>query len=140
MPQEAPVRQPIAAAFARKVKDADAREIAALVTSTMGAIEKILSPIIGKGGVVAMYRRSLLVVGASHSWLAPSDSPRKEIDLATLLSLLAAQDCADAASAGGALLQTFHDLLASLVGTSLSQRLLRNVWADLDPGPQDQRT
>jgi len=132
MPQENPDRQHIAAALTRKAEDgADARQIAAAVTTAMGAIETSLKPIIGKGGVVAMYRRSLLLVGSSHSWLTGSDSTRNAIDLAALRSLLAQRGASDAASAGGALLQTFCDLLASLVGNSLSERLLRNVWADL---------
>ena len=132
MPQENPDWQHIAAALTRKAEDgADAGQIAAAVTTAMGAIETSLKLIIGKGGVVAMYRRSLLLVGASHPWLTRNDSSRGEIDLGALRALLAERGAADAASAGGTLLQTFCDLLGSLVGTSLSERLLRNVWANL---------
>ena len=35
----------------------------------------------------------------------------------------------DAAAAVNALLQAFHELLASLIGLSLTERLLRTVWA-----------
>lgn len=131
MPQQNTDRQPIATALARKTEGTDARQIAAVVTTAMGAIETSLRPIIGKGGVVAMYRRSLLLVATAHPWLTSSDSSRNEIDLPALRSLLAEQDAAGAATAGAALLQTFCDLLASLVGNSLSERLLRNVWVDL---------
>ena len=131
MAQENQDRQHIAEALARRTESADAGQIAAVVTTAMGAIETSLSPIIGGGGVVAMYRRSLLLARASHPWLTSSDSTRNEIDLGALRSLLAGQDAAGATSAGGALLQTFCDLLASLVGNSLSERLLCKVWADL---------
>jgi hypothetical protein len=132
MPQENQDRQPIFEALRRRSEEgADAAQIAAVVATAMAAIETHLKPIIGKGGVVAMYRRSLLLVSSSHPWLTASDSSRNEIDLDALRALLAARGAADAASAGGALLQTFCDLLASLVGSSLSDRLLRNVWAAL---------
>jgi hypothetical protein len=52
-----------------------------------------------------------------------------------LTSLLARQTGADAAAAGALVLQTFHDLLASLVGPSLAERLLRPAWAILMSGP-----
>ena len=41
---------------------------------------------------------------------------------------------------GGALLQTFYELLASLVGPSLTERLLRSVWAHSSSGPPAQDT
>ncbi len=132
MAQEDHSRRDIAAALARKAAaGADAEQIAAAVTATMGAIEASLRPIIGNGGVVAMYRRSLLLVGAAHPWLASGEGARSEIELDALRSLLAAQDAAGATTAGAALLQTFCDLLASLIGSALSERLLRNVWVNL---------
>ena len=39
------------------------------------------------------------------------------------------QAAAEAAAGGTALFQSFHELLASLVGASLTDRLLRSVWA-----------
>ena len=139
MPQEKQDTKSISAEFARKTEGADAEQIVDTVTAAMGAIETSLRPIIGKGGVVAMYRRSLLLIATSYPWLTSSDSARTEIDLAALRSLLAERGAADAAQAGAALLQTFFDLLASLVGKSLSERLLRNVRAELSAGPPRQQ-
>jgi DNA-binding GntR family transcriptional regulator len=51
-------------------------------------------------------------------------------DLAALKALLSRQTSADAASGGAAFLHAFHDLLSSLVGHSLTERLLRSVWID----------
>lgn len=134
MPQETPDSRPISAALARKAADgASAEVIAATVITAFVAIEASLTPIIGAGGVVAMYHRSLLRVGSSRPWLSGGDSTRTrtQIDVAGLRSSLAERAVADAADAGGALLQTFCDLLASLIGASLTERLLRDVWADL---------
>ena len=61
------------------------------------------------------------------------------IDLATLKSVLAQQSSADAAG-DGALLQTFYDLLASLVGPSLTERMLRSIWKTSTSGAPAQDT
>lgn len=61
------------------------------------------------------------------------------VDLAALKAILAQQD-SETATAGGALLQTFYELLASLVGPSLTERLLRSVWENPLSGPPAQDT
>ena len=108
---------------------ADAARIAEVVVSTWQDIDAALGPVIGKGGVAALYGRSLYLSASSHPWLgglhAGDGSP---MDLAALQSILAQQDAAAATAAGLAVLQTFHGLLASLVGPSLTERLLRSVW------------
>jgi len=45
------------------------------------------------------------------------------------MACLAAQQTAAAAEAAGALLLTFAELLATLIGESLTERLLAPVWA-----------
>ena len=42
---------------------------------------------------------------------------------------------ADAVAAATALLRAFHDLLASLIGQPLTERLLDPVWAPPGPPP-----
>lgn len=119
----------IAASLANRIENgADAAHIAGVIAAAMTGIAANLSPIIGNGGVVALYRRSCHLLVPLHPWLATSDSTRAEIDTAGLKSLLAKQSTADAAQAGGALLQTFSDVLVSLVGAPLGDRLLQPVW------------
>ncbi|HEY4957625.1 MAG TPA: hypothetical protein VII31_07410 [Caldimonas sp.] len=126
----------IAAALARKVQaGADAIEIAGTVTAAVTGVAASLSPIIGRGGVVALFRRSLHLVGPAYPWLGSSDNSRSEIDAQALGALLAERGAADAAVAGGALLQTFSDLLVSLVGASLGYRLLQPAWETLSIDP-----
>jgi hypothetical protein len=112
-------------------KGADVAQIADALVSTLQKIDAALSPIIGQGGVAALYRRSLYVTGQAHPWLAGThEGIHTAVDLSALKSQLVQQTSVKAAAGGDALLQTFYKLLASLVGPSLTERLLRSVWAN----------
>ena len=91
-----------------------------------------LSPIVGVRGVAALHNRSHHLCAASHAWMAGlRDAAAVNAEGAIckdLVALLAQRDRAEAMSAGEAYLQTFHDLLTSLIGPSLTERLLRKVW------------
>lgn len=118
---------------------ADAARVADHVVAVWQQVEEALTPIIGQRGVAALYKRSLYLVAQEHPWLArlrEADPPA--VDAAALRSALAQQDAAAAAAGGGALLQTFHELLASLVGPSLTGRLLAAAWALPTSGPSAQ--
>jgi hypothetical protein len=119
-------------ALARRVEQgAAASQVADMLVSTWQEIDTALGPIIGQRGVAALYKRSLFLTGAAHPWLAAiHGNVRTSIDFAALKSVLVQQGSADAAAGGGALLHTFHELLTSLVGPSLTERLLRSVWAN----------
>jgi hypothetical protein len=117
------------------------RQIAGAVTSTFQGIDQALTPIIGKRGVAALYKRTVHLAGRTHSWLAvPMDGVPAEMDVAALTGALEGQTAAHAAAAGALLLQTFHELLTTLVGPSLTERLLRPVWAALLSGPSAKDT
>ncbi len=132
----------IASSLASRVAaGADAEQIAEVVVATFQQIGAALTPIVGPRGVAALYMRSVHLAGSAHPWLAGAqDGPSTAIDVAQLRSLLEQQRGADAAAGGGDLLQTFRDLLASLVGASLTDRLLRSVWAHPVSGPPAQDT
>lgn len=94
------------------------------------AIDSALAPIIGGSGVAALYHRSLYLNAKTHPWLAHERSTHAfSIDLAALRGLLADREAAEAAAGSSALIHTFTELLASLVGDSLAERLLGPVWA-----------
>jgi len=125
-------RQLLRTALALKIEQgADAAEVAAVVTRALGAMAAKLSPIVGKAGVVALYKRSIHLASPAYPWLSSSGDARDEIDLAALGSSLAGQGAAGAAEAGAAVVETFRDLLGSLVGIDLTHRLLHSVWTDL---------
>lgn len=100
-----------------------------------------LEPHYRSGGVAALYKRSLYLTVSTHPWLGGAQQGAQAgVNITVLKSLLAQQSSADAAAAGGALLQTFYELLASLVGPSLTERLLRAVWTNPFSGAPAQDT
>ena len=122
-------------------KGADAAQIADAIVSTWQVIDAALSPIIGQGGVAALYKRSLYLTGQVYSWMAGMhEGVPTAMDLAALKSLLVQQGSADAAAGGGVLLQTFRELLASLVGPSLTDQLLHSVAANFSSAQPAQDT
>ena len=134
-PEPAPTPS-LPAPLARRVgADASAAQVAAAAVATWHEIDAALAPFVGPRGVAALYKRSLHLARAAHPWLAGASAGLHDaLDLAALDVVLARQDSASAAAGGGALLQTFHDLLATLVGPSLTERLLRSVWANTSSG------
>ena len=118
---------------------ADAAQIADEIVTMCQEINDALSPIIGRRGVDALHKRSLHLAALAYPWLAMArDGAQEFMDPAKLKSTLAAQSSADAAAGGGALLQTFQDVLASLVGPSLTERLLHPVWNNSSGSPPAQ--
>lgn len=120
----------MAASLASRINGrTDAAQIADEIVIMFEEINDVLSPIIGRRGVDALYKRSLHLAVPAYPWLADArDGIQEFMDPAKLKSTLCAQSPASAAAGGGVVLQTFHDLLASLVGPSLTERLLHPVW------------
>ena len=141
MPTPSPQRDLIAAALARRSgQAADAARISDAVISALQEIDAALAPIVGQRGVAALCKRSLFLTTAAHPWLAGThDGTQAAIDLAPLKAALAQQTSGDAAAGGTALFVNFHELLGSLVGPALTERLLRSVWTPSSSGepPQD---
>ena len=110
---------------------ANAEQLADAIVAVWREIDHALHPIIGHRGVAALYNRSLQarrgrppVAGRRPGGRAG----RHRLDGAARRPAAAA--AADAAAAGTALFQTFQQLLASLIGASLTERLLQSR---LDP-------
>ncbi|HTE04976.1 MAG TPA: hypothetical protein VK824_02190 [Planctomycetota bacterium] len=108
----------------------------ASVVATWRQIDLALSPILGSRGTAGLYQRSLHLASTSHPWLAaPSDTLGGSLDTSALLAALGRQSRAEAAAGCATLHRTFHDLLTSLVGGSLTEQLLRHVWDSSSSGP-----
>ncbi len=102
--------------------------IADAAVAVWRGVEGALSPIIGPSGVAALYRRSLHLTRGTHACLAEVyDADREAGGFVPLHRTLSQQTPAVAVAANGVLLQTFCDLLASLIGATLTERLLRSV-------------
>jgi hypothetical protein len=138
MPSQESTR--VAAPLAHRVgTDANAAQIADAVVAVWQEIDAALAPIVGQRGVAALYRRSLYLTRAAHPWLAGMhEGVETDMALAALKSVFRQQSSANAASGGSALFQTSHELLASLIGPSLTERLLRSVWANASSSPPAQ--
>ena len=130
MPMDSPGAQRKHAPLHGRVKDgADADQLADAIVAVWREIDQALHPIIGHRGVAALYNRSLKLTAAAYPWLAQGHAGAlAAVDPTALRATLVQQVPAEAAAAGSALFETFCGLLASLVGESLTQRLLHTVW------------
>ncbi len=108
-------------------------EVAALVATAFAGTDQALTPIVGQRGMIALYKRTLHLSRPLHPWLTiaaeAADDANPEIEFAALTTALATRTSADAAVAGAQLLDSFRTLLTTLIGESLTERLLRPVWA-----------
>ena len=120
----------IAAVLNDRIGDSPtAYQVAEVVIGLCQEIERVLVPIIGPGGVGALYQRSLHLARAAYGWVDISPAgPMPAADFSPLRSLLERQSPEVALAGGTAVLETFSRLLVSLIGFSLSDQLLAAVW------------
>lgn len=126
--------------FAREAAQAaDASRVAEMAVAIWMDVGIALSPIIGQPGVDALLKRSLHLARDAYPCLAivGKDTARPDL-LAALQSSLSKQTSEDAVAANLGLLQSFQNLLTSLIGLSLSERLLRPVWETPSSGQAEQ--
>ncbi|KFI08245.1 hypothetical protein JN27_05445 [Massilia sp. BSC265] len=87
-----------------------------------------LCPLIGESGFCALFGRAVHVIGPDHAWLAPQQSCRSPAQLFSMLEeRMALAEPERAAAASDALLRTFTQLLAALIGERLTQQLLASA-------------
>jgi hypothetical protein len=89
-----------------------------------------LAPVIGARGFEALFGRALHMTSTTFPWLEVGAN--RSVGASPLPSLegcLAGQNPAAAAEASYTLLLTFTELLTTLIGESLTTRLLAPVWA-----------
>jgi hypothetical protein len=114
----------------------DASALADVIVSAWQQIEVALTPIIGQRSVATLYKRSFYLASREHTWLmGMHDGMQTTMNLGALKSALVEQSSAEIATGAGAALQMFYEVLANLVGASLTERLLQSVWARALPDP-----
>lgn len=126
------------AAVRTPAHDPGAAQIADAMAATWYEVDAALAPIIGSNAVAALYKRSLYLAGRTHPWLAGAHEEVQVLDVAVLKALVARQASDEAAIGSRALLQTFDQLLVSLIGPSLTERLLRSARASASCGASEQ--
>ncbi len=96
-----------------------------------------MTPTLGAHSVLLLIRRGFYLTPAlrpllSSTLAGPKMDATAHFD--ALREMLLKETCADALTIGTVLLQTFYDLIVTLVGLSLTERLLRSVWAHYSSG------
>lgn len=103
--------------------------VAAISALRWRQLARQLCPIIGDGGFMALYLRSLHVARNQHNCLPQHDAIPVDAAFAALEQAL--RECpAAASSASMALLCTLIDTLISLIGELLTTSILREAWGD----------
>ena len=121
---EPPDTDGIAASLSRRVgPNAGAVQIAEAMAVMLQQIDAALGPVIGSRGVAALYKRSIHLACTTSRWLyVAQDEP------AALVRVLAQRSDAEADTGARVFLRSFDGLLTSLIGPSLTERLLHDVW------------
>jgi hypothetical protein len=119
-------------------RGADVADVTAEIVGVWTNMRAALVPVIGQRGIAALYERTLHLTRASHPWLAAvPEGVEPNMDLSALKAVLLQQSSAAAAAGGGAHLQAFHELLGSLIGLGLTERMLSSIWSGSFPGSTD---
>lgn len=113
-----------------------AGESADRALATWRGIDAVLTPIVGRRGADALFRRALQLTQVDHPVLAfPEWEATAPEGYTALQTLLAAQTDLAAAVASQALLRHFQALLERLIGSSLTRKLLGPLLENPSRGP-----
>jgi hypothetical protein len=124
----------------RSGRNPDAAETADALVSVWQDITSALYSIIGRQGIAALYDRSVSLTSKQHPWLASSRAGvGNSVDHQALRSVVAGQSASDAGAGASEFLQTFCDVLASLIGSALCEQLLLPVRENPVHGDQEIR-
>jgi hypothetical protein len=112
--------------------DGEAAQAAQVLQAIWVDIDAALMPIVGVRGLAALCVRSLHLTRLDFAWLgaAIDGQPEAQQGVEAICAVLAVQDDVAAAACAQTFLRNFRDLLTSLIGASLTERLLRAAWTD----------
>jgi hypothetical protein len=120
--------------------DGDAAQAARMLHAIWADIDAALMPIVGARGLAALCGRSLHLTRVDFAWLgaAIDGKPEAQQGVEAVCAVLAEQDDAAAAACAQIFLRNFRELLTTLIGASLTERLLRAAWTDSISGADAQ--
>lgn len=102
-----------------------------LSTQLWESLAAELIPIIGEAGFAILYARSLHLTQSNFPWLGAGQTPQPtDSQFKSLSTSLAARAASEAGEACEALFATFIAILATLIGESLTNGILRAAWSD----------
>ena len=106
-------------------------EVAKITIQLWEAMESELTPLIGKDGFSILYVRSLHLTRSSFPWLATGHSAQpSDSQFTPLRTSFEGRPFSEAGEASKALLATFTDILAVLIGEPLTTGILVAAWGD----------
>jgi hypothetical protein len=116
--------------------DSGAAALAQSHAATWRQVDAQLAPIIGGRAVHVLLERSLQQIASSFTWLTIPSASHADMDalLDDLKAQLAGQSVPSATEACFALRLAFNELLGTLIGNSLTERLVGGV-RDSSPPP-----
>lgn len=117
----------------RAGKSPDSAAIGAAVLRTWELAAEQLTTLIGPRAVTVLLLRALHLASAEFPFLAQVAAQGNDA-LPALQTGLAQRLPGEAIEVGVSLMVTFNELLATLIGVSLSERLMTPVWA---PSPRN---
>jgi hypothetical protein len=123
----------------RLVEGADSAQMTDAAVSLWTDIAAVVAPVIGTLGMAALLRRTLSLSLAAMPSLAIAlqDSTSTNV-FDGLRKALSMQSGADVARSNEVLLRTFFELLATLIGSALTERLLAYVPDNASSGQPPQ--
>lgn len=123
-------RETIRITLARRAGETpDASIVAEATLNILQLVDAKLVPVIGARGVEVLFARSLHLTSAAFPWLTIAESQRESAALLTSVKTrLAEHETNVTTEAAYTLLMTFTELLSTLIGESLTERLLSPVW------------
>lgn len=118
----------------------DALAIARAASEVWLLMTARLIPVIGDNGVESILNQSLRLTGIVFPWLADSNPALGHAAFpARIMELMAGREAIVALQATSFLLITFTELLATLIGNSLTRRLLTPVWDAVSEVAEEER-
>jgi len=124
------LRESIRTAVAQRTDLLSANATVEATAATWRLVAAQLAPVIGARGLEVLFGRALHMTSTTYRWLEVGEVRGGSADtLPSLAECLARQDPATAAEASYKLLLTFTELLTTLIGDSLTTRLLAPVFA-----------
>ena len=131
-PADMALRQLALTALANRVgSGAGAAAIAEAAQRAYDDLALVSAPLIGQVGVDALTGRTLYLAQRQYQWLARTSEPDQwSGPFAQIVFGLKQQDPAAALEAAGAVLTILSGLIATLIGNSLTTRMLNEAWPD----------
>lgn len=134
------VRETITAVLAHRTKrDSDANHIAEIAISLCGEIQGALRPVVGDRGVAALFTRAVYLTSLTHDWFGLAHkSIGTDFELDSWKLVIAGRSRQEVFASASDFFKSFQELLDSLIGASLTERLLRPLWASIQIGSSEE--